>query len=84
LWQGSGRANREESDRKGRVDEQHVVEGGGSINKCCAGGITVLYWWLSLFTEFMQQWLPEFAELTIVRIIRKSVLIVKHRNYTLN
>jgi len=20
------------------------VEGGGGINKCCAGGITVLYW----------------------------------------
>jgi hypothetical protein len=35
LWQGSGRANREESDLKGR--------GGGGINKCCAGGITVLY-----------------------------------------
>ena len=25
LWQGSGRANREESDRTGRVDAQQVV-----------------------------------------------------------
>ena len=33
----------------GRVDAQQVVEGGGGINKCRAGGITVLYWWLSLF-----------------------------------
>ena len=28
----------------GQVDAQPVVEGGGGINKCCAGGITVLYW----------------------------------------
>jgi len=41
---GCGRANREESDRTGWVDAQQVVEGGGGINKCCAGGITVLYW----------------------------------------
>ena len=27
----------------GRVDAQQVVEGGCGINKCCAGGITVLY-----------------------------------------
>ena len=27
----------------GRVDSQQVVEGGGGINKCCVGGITVLY-----------------------------------------
>ena len=40
---GCGRANREESDLTGRVDAQQVVEGGGGINKCCAGGITVLY-----------------------------------------
>jgi len=26
----------------GRVDAQQVVEGGGGINECCAGGITVL------------------------------------------
>jgi hypothetical protein len=44
LWQGSGRANRKESDRTGWVDAQQVVEGGGGINECCAGGITVLYW----------------------------------------
>jgi hypothetical protein len=25
----------------GRVDAQQVVEGGGGINECCAGGITV-------------------------------------------
>jgi hypothetical protein len=43
LWQGSGRANREESNRTGRVDAQHIGEGGGGINKCYAGGITVLY-----------------------------------------
>ena len=43
MWQGSGRTNREYSDRTGRVDTQHVVEGGGGINECCAGGITVLY-----------------------------------------
>jgi len=42
--QGRGRANREGSDRTGRVDAQQVVEGGGGINKCCAGGIAVLYW----------------------------------------
>ena len=36
-------ANREESDRPRRVDAQQVVEGGGGINKCYAGGITVLY-----------------------------------------
>ena len=44
TWQGSGRANREESDWTGRVDAQQVVEGGGGINECCAGGIAVLYW----------------------------------------
>ena len=49
LWEGSGRANREESDRTvpdgaGQVDAQQVVGGGGGINECCAGGITVLYW----------------------------------------
>jgi len=44
MWQVSGRANRKESDRMGRVDAQQVVEGGGGINECCAGGITVLYW----------------------------------------
>jgi len=27
----------------GRVDAQQVVEEGDGINKCCAGGITVLY-----------------------------------------
>ena len=27
----------------GQVDAQPVVEGGGGINKCCAGGITVLF-----------------------------------------
>jgi len=43
LWQGSGRANKEESDRTGWVDAQQVVEGGGGINKYCTGGITVLY-----------------------------------------
>ena len=25
------------------MNVQQVVEGGGGINKCCAGGITVLY-----------------------------------------
>jgi len=62
LWQGNGRANRKWSDQTGRVGSQQVVEGGGGINKCCAGGITVLYWWLSVFLEFMQQRLPGFAE----------------------
>ena len=36
--------------------------GGGGRNKCCAGGITVLYWWLSVFLDVMQQGLPGFAE----------------------
>ena len=40
---GCGRANRKESDQTGQVDAQQVVEGGGGINKCYAGGITVLY-----------------------------------------
>ena len=44
------------------MDSQQVVEGGGGINKCCVGGITVLYWWLSVFLEVMQQRLPGFAE----------------------
>jgi hypothetical protein len=44
------------------VDAQQVVEGGGGINECCADGITVLYWWLSVFLEVMQQGLPGFAE----------------------
>ena len=44
------------------MDAQQVVEGGGGINKCCAGGITVLYWWLSVFLEVVQQGLPGFAE----------------------
>jgi hypothetical protein len=44
------------------VDSQQVVEGGGGINESCAGGITVLYWWLSVFLEVMQQGLPGFAE----------------------
>jgi hypothetical protein len=35
------------------------VEGGGGINKCCAGGITVLY---LVAVSFMQQRLPGFAE----------------------
>ena len=26
------------------MDAQQVVEGGGGINECCAGRITVLYW----------------------------------------
>jgi len=60
MWQGSGRANREQSDRTGRVDAQQVVEGGVGINECRAGGITALYWWLSVFLEVMQQWLPGF------------------------
>ena len=38
------------------------MEGGVGINECCAGGITVLYWWLSVFLEVMQQELPGFAE----------------------
>jgi len=38
------------------------VEGGGGINECCAGGITVLHWWLSVSLEVMQQGLPGFAE----------------------
>ena len=42
----------------GRVDAQQVVEGGGGINECCAGGITVLYWWLSVFLEVMQPQTP--------------------------
>ena len=44
------------------MDAQQVVEGGGSTNECCAGGIAVLYWWLSVFLEVMQQVLPGFAE----------------------
>jgi len=47
------------------VDAQQVVEGGGGINECCAGGITVLYWWLSVFLEVMQQELPGFAEVEV-------------------
>ena len=62
MWRGSGRTNRKQSDRTGRVDAQQVVEGGGGINECCAGGITVLYWWLSVFLEVMQQGPPGFAE----------------------
>ena len=44
------------------MDAQQVVEGGGGINECCAGGITVLYWVAVCFLELMQQWLPGFAE----------------------
>jgi hypothetical protein len=44
------------------VDAQQVVEGGGGINECCAGGIAVLYWWLSVSLEVMQQGLSGFAE----------------------
>jgi hypothetical protein len=44
------------------VDAQQVVEGGGGINECCAGGITVLYWWLSVSLEVTQQGLPGFPE----------------------
>ena len=40
------------------MDAHQVVEGGGGINECCAGGITVFYWWLSVFLEVMQQGLP--------------------------
>jgi len=35
---------------------------GGGINKCCAGGITVLYRWLSVSLEVMHQRLPGFAD----------------------
>ena len=35
------------------MDAQQVVDGGGGINECCAGGITVLYWWLSVFLDVM-------------------------------
>jgi hypothetical protein len=45
------------------VDAQQVVEGGGGINECCAGGITVLYWWLSVFLEVMQQGFPGFSDI---------------------
>ena len=44
------------------MDAQQVVEGGGGINECCAGGITVLYCQLSVFLEDMQQGFPRFAE----------------------
>ena len=44
VWQGSAGPIGRESDRTGRVESQQVVEGGGGINQCCAGGITVLYW----------------------------------------
>ena len=44
------------------MESQQVVEGEGGINECCAGGITVLYWWLSVLLEVMQQGLPGFAE----------------------
>ena len=44
------------------MDAQQVVEGGGGINECCAGGITVLCWWLSVFLEVRQQGFPGIAE----------------------
>jgi hypothetical protein len=60
---GCGRANRQGRDWTGRVDAQQVVEEGGGINECYAGGIAVLYWVaVSLFLEFVQQWFPGFAE----------------------
>ena len=37
----AGPIGREWPDGAGRVDAQQVVEGGGGINECCAGGITV-------------------------------------------
>jgi hypothetical protein len=52
------------------VDAQQVVEGRGGINECCAGGITVLYWWLSVFLEVMQQGFPGFAEVVICLLSR--------------
>ena len=44
------------------MDAQQVVEGGGGINECCAGGIIVLNWWLSVFLDVLQQGLPGFTE----------------------
>jgi hypothetical protein len=63
------------------VDAQQVLEGGGGTNKCYAGGITVLYWWLSVFLEFMQQGLPGFAEVEShisVEVIWTSALVILH------
>ena len=38
------------------------MERGGGINVCCAGGMTVLNWWLSVFLEVMLQGLLGFSE----------------------
>ena len=45
-WQGSDRANKEDSDRTGRVDAQQVLEVGGGLNKYFAGGINVSFSWV--------------------------------------
>jgi len=62
MWQGSGRANREGEWPDGAGGCTTGSGGGGGINVCCAGGITVLYWRLSVFLEVMQQGLAGFAE----------------------
>ena len=50
------------------MDAQQLVEGGGGINECCAVGITVLYWWLSVFLDVMQQ---ERGTLSLARSIEE-------------
>ena len=60
------------------MDAQQLVEGGGGINECCAGGITVLYWWLSVSLEFMQQGFPGFHKMCVLIFSITSVRNISH------
>ena len=58
LERGSGRANRKQCARAGRLVVQQVVEGGACIQVHVQVGLLLCVGWLSPLFVFMKQWLP--------------------------
>ena len=63
LERGSGRANKKWCARTGSVEVQHVVEREGVYKCVCGWDLLLCFGWLSPLFEFMEQWLPRFAEI---------------------